>query len=61
MEPRSGSIIADLRSDGCRYEELGTVGVLSRVGHAKHASLGVRQFEVLVGEFVSIDGFSTSA
>ena len=53
--------IADLRSNGCGYKELGAVGVLSGVGHAENASLGVLQFEILIGEFGSIDGFSSRA
>ena len=57
----SGNRGAALRSDGCGYKELGAVGVLSRVGHTKHASLGVLQFEVLISELGSIDGLSTSA
>lgn len=51
----------DLRSNGCGYEKLGTIGVLSGVGHAEKASLGVLQFEVLIREFGPIDGFSASA
>ena len=61
MEPGLGIRIADLRSNGCGYEELGTVGVLAGVGHTEHAGLGVLQFEVLIRKLVSIDGFSTSA
>lgn len=61
MEPRLGIIAADLRSNGCGYEELGTVGVLSGVGHAEYAGLGVLQFEVLIRKFAPIDGFPTSA
>ena len=53
--------ISDLRSNGCGYKELRAVGVLSGVGHAESASLGVLQFEVLVREFGSVDGFSTRA
>lgn len=61
MKPGLAIRTADLRSNSCGYEELGTVGVLSGVGHAEHASLGVLQFEVLIGKLVPIDGFSTSA
>ena len=53
--------IADLRSNGCGYKELGAVGVLSGVGHTENAGLGVLQFEVLIREFGSIDGFTASA
>lgn len=59
--PGMGIGTADLRGNGCGYEELGTVGVLSRVGHAEHAGLAVLQFEVLIRKLVPIDGFPTSA
>lgn len=52
---------ANSRSNGCGYEELGTVGVFSRICHTEYAGLGVLQFEVLVGKLVAVDGFSTSA
>ena len=61
MEPSLGIGTAGLRSNGSGYEELGTVGVFSRVGHAEYAGLGVFQFEVLIRKLVPIDGFSTSA
>lgn len=61
MEPGLGIITADIRSNGCGYEELGTIGILSGVGHAEHTGLGVLQFEVFIWELIPIDGFSTSA
>ena len=61
MEPGLGFLTADLRSNGCGNEELGSVGVLSGVGHAEYAGLGVLQFEVFIGELIPIDGFSSSA
>lgn len=53
--------LCSLRSDSCSNEELRAVGVLARVGHAEHASLGVLQLEVLIWEFISVDGLPTSA
>ena len=53
--------IADLRGNGCGYEELGAIGVFSGVGHTENASLGVLQFEVLISELGTIDGFPTRA
>ena len=50
-----------LRSNGCGDKELGSVGVLAGVGHAKYAGLGVLQFEVLIRKLVPIDGLPTSA
>jgi hypothetical protein len=52
---------ADIRSDGGGDEELGTIGVLARVGHAKNTLLGVPQLEVLILELRAVDGLSTSA
>ena len=52
---------ANSRSNGCGNEELRTVRVFSRIGHTEYASLRVLQFEVLIGKFVPVDGFSTSA
>jgi hypothetical protein len=42
-------------------EELGSVGVLSGVGHGQPAGTEVLQLEVLIGEPFSIDGTATSA
>lgn len=42
-------------------EELGPVGVGPGVGHGQGAGAGVLQGEVLVGELVAIDGFSTGS
>lgn len=50
-----------LRGDGRGNEELGAIGILARVGHAEHASLGVLQLEVLIWKFVPVDGLPTSA
>ncbi len=36
-------------------EELGTVGVLSSVGHGQKTNLGVLQLEVLIRESLAID------
>ena len=52
---------ANSRSNGCCNKELRTVGVFSRISHTEYAGLGVLQFEVLVREFVPVDGFSTSS
>ena len=54
-------ITISLRSNGCGNKELGSVGVLAGVGHAKYAGLGVLQLEVLIRKLVPIDGLSTSA
>ena len=42
-------------------EELGAVGVGASVGHGEGSGAGVLQDEVLVGEFLAVDGFATSA
>jgi len=42
-------------------EELGSVGVLSGVGHGKETGLGVGELEVLVLELLAVDGLSTSS
>lgn len=39
-------------------EELGAVGVFASVGHAEPAGAIVLQFEVLIGETVSIDALA---
>lgn len=44
-----------------RDEELGSVGVGACVGHGHDAWAGVFQGEVLIGEFVSVDGLSAGA
>lgn len=41
--------------DGRGNKELRSVGVLSRVGHAKESSLGVLELEVLIREFGTVD------
>ena len=61
MRFKVGAEIADLRSNGCGDEELGAIGVFSGVGHAQNAGLGVLQFEILIWEFGSVDGFPTRA
>lgn len=42
-------------------KELGAIGVRTSVGHRKGTGAGVLQDEVLVGEFLAIDGLATSA
>lgn len=42
-------------------EELGSVGVRAGVGHRHDSGPGVLQGEVLVGEFVAVDGLATGA
>lgn len=42
-------------------EKLRTVGVLSGIGHAQHALLGVLQLEVFVFELVSVDRLASCA
>ena len=49
------------RSNSGGDEELRAIGVFARVGHAQYTLLGMLQLEVLVGEFVAVDGFSASA
>jgi hypothetical protein len=44
-----------LPGNGGGNEELRTIGILSRVGHAEKALLGVLKFEVLVWELGAID------
>ena len=40
---------------GSGDEELGAIGVLSCIGHAKKALLGVLQLEVLIWELIAVD------
>ena len=47
--------MVDLPWGGGRDEELGAVGILPCIGHAKETSLGVLQLEVLVRELGTID------
>jgi len=42
-------------------EELRAVGVRSSISHGKETGLGVLQCEVLVCEFLAVDGLSTSS
>jgi hypothetical protein len=51
--------IEPARDDGGN-EELASVGVLSRVGHAKETLASVLELEVLVGELGAVDGFAAS-
>lgn len=46
--------------NGGGNEKLGAIGVLTRIRHAQHAGLAMLQFEILIGEFGSIDGLPTS-
>lgn len=36
-------------------EELGAISILSGIGHAEKASLGVLQFKVLIRKFVAVN------
>lgn len=47
--------------DGSGDEELASVGVFARVGHAEHAFLAVLELEVLIGEFGAVDGLATGS
>lgn len=49
------------RGDNSGDEELRAVGVGSGVGHGQQTGAVVGELEVLVGELLTIDGFSTSA
>ena len=44
-----------LRWGGGSDEELSAVGVRSGIGHAKQASLGVLELEVLIWELLAVD------
>ena len=48
------------RSYSSGDEELRSIRVLAGVGHTKHASLAVLQLEVLIREFLAVDGLSAS-
>ncbi len=52
---RTRSIKQDLPCD------LASVSVRAGVRHAELAGLGVAELEVLIGKFVSVDGFTASA
>ena len=68
---RSGVAIWDLaeddvaaiepRGDHGGDEELGAVGVGAGVGHGQHEGLLVGELEVLVCEFLAVDGFAARA
>ena len=45
----------------CRDKKLGTVGVLTSIGHAQPARSLVFQLKVLIGELVAIDTFTCKA
>jgi len=49
------------RGDDRADEELGTVRVWASIGHGKDARLSVLEGEVLIGELLAINGFSTSS
>lgn len=49
------------RGDNSGDEELRAVGVGAGVGHGQQTGAVVGELEVLVGELLTIDGFSTSA
>lgn len=51
----------DVRGRNGGDEELGSVGVLASVGHAKETLAGVPDLEVLVLELVAIDGLAAGA
>ena len=42
-------------------EELATIGVRPGVGHAQHEWTAVLELEVLVWEFLAVDGFTARA
>jgi hypothetical protein len=48
------------RGLGRAQEELASVGIGTGVGHTQDSSTSVLQLEVLIGELVSVDRFSTS-
>ncbi len=45
----------------CADEELGSVGVGTRVSHGQYAGPYVLQLEVLIRKLLSIDGFASSS
>lgn len=49
------------RSDNSGDEELRSVGILSRVGHAQESRTSVLQLEVLIGELLAVDRLSTGS
>ena len=42
-------------------EELGAVGVGTGIGHGEKTGLGVSQFEVLIREFLAVDGLASGS
>ena len=48
---------------GCRKsdEELGSIGILSRIRHREQARGGMWEPDTLIVEFVAVDGLPTSA
>jgi len=48
------------RGDDGGDEELGAIGVGTSIGHGQQARLGVGLLEVLIGEFLTVDGLAAS-
>lgn len=48
------------RGDNSSNEKLRTVGILSSIGHRQETRTSVFEFKVLIGEAITIDGFSAS-
>ena len=51
----------EMRSSAEAEEELAAVGVGASVGHGEDTAAGVAVLEVLISEFLAIDGLATSA
>lgn len=59
--PEHDMAAVEPRGDGGGDEELAAIGVFARVGHAEKPLLAVLELEVLIREFVAVDGLPARA
>ena len=59
--PKHDMLTVEPRRGNGAEEELRAVGVGAGIGHAQHAGASVLELEILVGELLPVDRFSTGA